>query len=284
MEKAGIFLIGKTEQYEKIKEILSTVHDLSIVDWTDNILRGIFKIKLNPVNIILIDSDIIVRTDPRLAKGFLAHFPDKFVIIYNFPENNVELLSKIKEMGYKNILFKTDSIIDGIKKILGSKLPGSRKKEIIYPDIDVRLINPVIEAIEESIKELFGIKINKGTLFVLDLPFTTMGVGAIIDFYDHFTGKILLDMMKRTAKFLAEKFLHEEIKEFNQLVIDSISEILNIIAGKITTKIQHYGSTRITPPKVITENIVSDTIEHKKLMVVPLGIEKDIINVNFFIM
>ena len=125
-------------------------------------------------------------------------------------------------------------------------------------DVDVRLIVPVVESIETSLKKIFNINIERGKMYVLNNLFTSMGIGAIIDFLGDFSGKIFLDMQ--------------------------VGEVLNVIAGDIARRIQNYGNIKVSVPKIVTKFTKHPSVEHKNIIMIPLGFNKYIINVSFFIL
>ncbi len=151
-------------------------------------------------------------------------------------------------------------------------------------DVDVRLIVPVVESIEVSLTKILNIKIERGKMYVLDIPFTSMGIGTIIDFSGDFKGKIFLDMRPETAMRLAEIYLREKIEKFDELVISTVSEVLNIIGGNISTRIQNYGNIKISVPRIITKFSKNPEYERKKIIIIPLGFEENIINISFYIL
>ncbi len=153
----------------------------------------------------------------------------------------------------------------------------------IKADIDARLVVPVIESCEESLSKISNVKIERGKTYVLNIPFTSMGIGAIINFSGDFKGKIFLDMKSNAAIELTRMFLRENIEKFDKLVIDAVSEILNVIAGNIVNKIHRYGNIEITAPRVITKFSKHIDLKDKNVIIIPLGFNKHIINVSFFI-
>lgn len=150
-------------------------------------------------------------------------------------------------------------------------------------DIDVRLIVPIVESIEETFDKFFNIKIERGRTCVLDIPFHSRGIGAIVKIIGDFNGKLFLDMLPNAACRLASLLLKKEMPELDETVISTVGEILNIITGDASTKIIHYGNVNISTPEIITARDVSNKIEHKKVIIVPLGFESHILNVIFYL-
>lgn len=154
-------------------------------------------------------------------------------------------------------------------------------------DVDIRLITPIIESIETLLNKILNTSIERGKMYVLDIPFISMGVGAIISFSGIFNGKIFLDMCPDAALKLTQLYLKENITKFDKLAINTVAEILNMISGNIVGKIKNYGDIKISPPKIVTKFSKPSEyqdISHKNIVIIPLGFDKYIINVSFFIM
>ena len=159
-------------------------------------------------------------------------------------------------------------------------------------DIDLRLIVPAVESIEQTFKNFINLKIERGQMFVMDMPMISSGIGAIVNVSGDFKGKFFLDMVQEAACRLASILLKEDKKEFDEVVVSTVGEILNIIVADISKKIQHYGTIHISTPEIITINDetklqylneVDNNIEHKNTIFLPLGFEKHILNIKFYI-
>lgn len=152
-------------------------------------------------------------------------------------------------------------------------------------DVDERLILPVVESIESLLKEIFNIEILRGKMVILNIPFISMGIGAIIDISGDFNGRIFIDMKPETALRMASLFLNENISKFDETAISTVGEILNTIAGRIVNKINSYGygKIKISTPKIITKFTKIKDIESKNVILIPLGFENYIINTIFYL-
>lgn len=153
----------------------------------------------------------------------------------------------------------------------------------INADIDVRLIVPIVESIEATFFKFFNIKIERGKTYVLDIPMASQGIGATVTLTGEFNGKLFLDMMPQAAFRLAGILTQTTYTELNETVISTVGEILNIIAGDASTRIQSYGNVDISIPEIITVKDLHNRVDHKNVIIVPLGFERHILNVIFYL-
>ena len=122
--------------------------------------------------------------------------------------------------------------------------------------MDERLFKPFTESVISMFKEMGGIEIKQDGDFYQDNDeFMSYGVSSIINFIGKIKGRLLLDMEPSVALHLANSLMDEKYTSTReQMVLASVSELNNTIAGDATTKLNNDFNTsmRLAPPIVFT--------------------------------
>jgi Predicted inhibitor of MCP methylation, homolog of CheC len=122
--------------------------------------------------------------------------------------------------------------------------------------INQQLTQPYFDSAQEVIQDMAGIKIEAGGYFYPDHnDIFSYGVASIITFMGKIKGRLLLDLDPQLAIEIARSINDEEFtntKEF--MVLTTISEVNNVIAGKANTYLNNTFSLglRLAPPIVFT--------------------------------
>lgn len=154
---------------------------------------------------------------------------------------------------------------------------------IIHPDVNAKLIAPILSVIKDMLHQILDISSEMGRMYVLNVPFQSKGIGALIDITGDYNGKIFLEMDSKAAVKLAELFLNENIEKFDDTVISGVGELLNIIAAKISGKVSNFANIVMSTPKIITKFSKIIDNNRKNIMIIPVGFGKYIINVSFYL-
>ncbi|MBU1078553.1 MAG: chemotaxis protein CheX [Spirochaetes bacterium] len=155
---------------------------------------------------------------------------------------------------------------------------------LVQPDVNSKVIVPVLMSIESSLNDLLHIEVERGQMYVLSVPFISMGIGAIIYVSGDYNGKIFLDMGPKAAIKITELFLREKVTKFDKLVQSTIGELVNVIAGKIATAIGEFSNVNISTPKIISKYTKNEDTTKRNIALIPMGFDKYILNVSFFIL
>lgn len=153
----------------------------------------------------------------------------------------------------------------------------------IQPDVNALVIAPILSSIETTLTKMLNTELERGQMYVLNIPLISMGVGAVIDIKGDYNGKVLLDMNTEAAMKISEIFLKEKIEEFDDLVISTVGEMLNVIAGDFSTKLDE-SKLKISVPQIITKHSKITDKTERNIMIIPLGFDKYIMNISFYIL
>ena len=145
----------------------------------------------------------------------------------------------------------------------------------------IEYINPFVDSAIQAIKESVTENVKKGQISLRQTVSPMLGVVAIIGITGDVTGRVFLDMNKETALSVASKMNNEEITEFDDLVIATVTELANMIAGKAITKLHESGfDFNITPPSLIFGERIQLTDGKIDSLVVPLELPEGKIEVS----
>ncbi|MBI4926788.1 MAG: chemotaxis protein CheX [Anaerolineae bacterium] len=141
--------------------------------------------------------------------------------------------------------------------------------------MDVKILNPFLEAAIEVIQKEIGVKAERGDLSLQKSALTTDDVTVLIHLVGEVYGVVMYGMPKNTGLNFVSIMLGQEVKELDSLTQSGIAELGNVISGAATVKFSLAGySSNISPPMVISgRGVQVSTLDFPRI-VVPLHTEK----------
>ncbi|MDR1301808.1 MAG: chemotaxis protein CheX [Treponema sp.] len=135
----------------------------------------------------------------------------------------------------------------------------------------VEYINPFVEATYNILKEVLGIEVTRGTLYLKPASMAIQGVAALVGLAGDVEGRVLFDMTKSTALAVAGAMNGgEEFTVLDEMAKATIQELANMITGQAVTKLHDLGFRfDLTPPVLFTgDNMeVSNNLKVEALIV-----------------
>jgi chemotaxis protein CheX len=135
----------------------------------------------------------------------------------------------------------------------------------------VEYINPFVEAAFNVLKEVLNTEVKRGDLYLKSSSMQIMGVAALVGLAGDVEGRVLFDMTKDTALFVAGAMNGgEEFKAFDEMAKATITELANMITAQAVTKLHELGfKFDLTPPALFSgENMeISNNLEVEALIV-----------------
>jgi chemotaxis protein CheX len=134
----------------------------------------------------------------------------------------------------------------------------------------VEYINPFVEAAFNVLKEVLGTDVKRGDLYLKSSTMSIMGVAALVGLAGDVEGRVLFDMTKGTALYVAGIMNNEEFKLLDDMVKATITELANMITAQAVTKLHDLGfKFDLTPPALFTgENMeISNNLDVEALIV-----------------
>ena len=137
--------------------------------------------------------------------------------------------------------------------------------------MNVKFLNPFVEAADEVLRAETHITLSRGTLGLDKEPYKTNDVTVIISLVGRVEGTVFYSMDEKTALQLASKILGEGLENFDNLAQSGIAELGNVITGRASVKLSSAGyESTISPPTLLRgAGAVINTLDYARL-VVPL--------------
>ncbi|MEN4010537.1 MAG: chemotaxis protein CheX [Chloroflexota bacterium] len=137
--------------------------------------------------------------------------------------------------------------------------------------MDVRFLNPFVEAAVEVLKAEIGVNVERKQLSLQQSAMTTDDVTVLIHLVGQVQGVVLYGMNTRAGIQFVAQILGQEFNEFDSLAQSGVAELGNVISGRATIKFSQAGySSNISPPTLITgKGVQISTLDFPRI-VVPL--------------
>jgi chemotaxis protein CheX len=140
----------------------------------------------------------------------------------------------------------------------------------------VEYINPFVESAYSVLKEVLGVDVKRGEIYLKPTSMKIMGVAALVGLAGDVEGRVLFDMTKESALFVAGKMNGEVFTTFDELGKATIQELANMITAQAVTKLHDLGfKFDLTPPALFTgDNMeVSTNLGEVEALIVPMEID-----------
>ena len=137
--------------------------------------------------------------------------------------------------------------------------------------MNVKFLNPFIEAAHEVLKTETGLDLIRKSLTLENDEYVTDDVTVILNLIGQVEGTVLYSMTIGTALTLISKMMGEEISKFDNFAQSGVAELGNVITGKASVKLSDQGfiSNISTPTMLIGKGATISTLGLSRL-VVPL--------------
>ena len=140
--------------------------------------------------------------------------------------------------------------------------------------MDVRFLNPFVEAAFEVLRAEMGVIAERGTVSLQRSACTADDVTAMIALVGDVEGMVLYGMSEATAIAMVSRILGQPFESFDELAQSGIGELSNVITGQASMRLAEAGfEAKISPPTlVIGAGTTISTLDFQRL-VVPLHTE-----------
>jgi chemotaxis protein CheX len=148
--------------------------------------------------------------------------------------------------------------------------------------MDVKMINPFIEAISHIMPQLGFQSVTKGKLSVGDQFVESKGVTILVGLTDDARGNIAYNMTEETAKNIASTMMMGmPVNEMDEMAQSAISEMTNMITGNAATNFEKMGlRVDISPPSLVVGQKFKAKVSSNKYLVVELMIDSNLVELN----
>lgn len=137
--------------------------------------------------------------------------------------------------------------------------------------MDVKLLNPFIQAAVEVLKAEVGIDVSRGEITLQQSSLTSDDITVLLNLIGDVYGVVMYGMPKATGLSMVSKILGQEFKEIDPLAQSGVAELGNVISGRATIRFSEagYRSNISTPTVLIGSGIQISTLDFPRI-VVPL--------------
>lgn len=142
--------------------------------------------------------------------------------------------------------------------------------------MDVRYINPFIEASQRVFQMVTGIKPSLGKVYLKNSPYASDSIAVIVGLTGKIRGQVIISLNIETAKSVASIMMGGvAISVMDELAYSAISELGNMILGNTATILSGRGiNVEITPPSLLTGEKIKVSTTGTKTICVPLDLGK----------
>ena len=138
--------------------------------------------------------------------------------------------------------------------------------------INVKYINPFIEAAQNVLRDMCGKEIKIGKLNIKSSPYTSSEVIVLIGLTGTIRGQVIFSIKKQVACNIASAMMGGmEVKELDELSKSAICELTNMILGNTASIFYNRGTTvDITPPSFLIGQDMQITSNDMQTISIPL--------------
>jgi chemotaxis protein CheX len=135
--------------------------------------------------------------------------------------------------------------------------------------MNVKFLNPFIEAATEVIALETGVELKRGDLVLEKTMYHTDDITVLIAMVGSVVGNVLYSLSFTTAVALASRMLGEKLDTFDALAQSGIAELGNVITGRASVKLAEagYESTISPPAMVVGKDMMISTLDRPRLVV-----------------
>jgi chemotaxis protein CheX len=147
--------------------------------------------------------------------------------------------------------------------------------------MDVKLLNPFIQAAAEVLKAEVGANVSRGVISLQKSALTSDDITVLINLVGDVYGVVMYGMPTSTGLKMVSKIMGQEFLELNPLAQSGVAELGNVISGQATVRFSEAGyHSNISTPMVVTGNgIEISTLDFARI-VVPLETQFGVLTVH----
>lgn len=142
----------------------------------------------------------------------------------------------------------------------------------------VEYINPFVESTFDILNEVVGSEVKRGEIYLKPTTMSIKGVAALVGLAGDVEGRVLFDMTKETALYVAGAMNQDTFTVFDDLAKATIQELANMITAQAVTKLHGMGfKFDLTPPALFTgDNMeVATNLGEVEALIVPMVFGND---------
>jgi chemotaxis protein CheX len=137
--------------------------------------------------------------------------------------------------------------------------------------MDVKLLNPFIQAAAEVLKAEVNTDVSRGDISLQKSALTSDDITVLINLIGDVHGVVMYGMSTDTGLSLVSRIMEQDFTELNSLAQSGVAELGNVISGQATIRFSEAGyKSNISPPMILTgKGTTISTLDFPRI-VVPL--------------
>lgn len=145
----------------------------------------------------------------------------------------------------------------------------------------VEYIKPFVESAIEILSSTVTEDIKRGDLELRSSIQPMLGLALIVGITGQVTGRVVIDMTQPLGLKIASLMNQEDMKDFDELVNATLTELANMIVGNAVTKLHKDGFTfDITPPAIFIGDNLRLSDSKIESLIVPLELFEERLEIN----
>jgi len=148
--------------------------------------------------------------------------------------------------------------------------------------MDIKLVNPFLDAITSVLPSLGFQNISKGKLSVGEDFVESKGVTIVIGLTHQIQGNIAYNMSVETAKkFASIMMMGMPVNDLDSLAQSAITELVNMVTGNAATKFANSDlKVDISPPSLATGEEFKVKLSKGKFIILELLVDEEVLELN----
>ncbi|HHW49312.1 MAG TPA: chemotaxis protein CheX [Clostridiaceae bacterium] len=138
--------------------------------------------------------------------------------------------------------------------------------------MNVEYINPFIEASQTVLKQIAGLNVKLGKVYLKNSPYKSDSIVIIVGLTGKMRGQAIFSMSKSVAMDIASNMMGGiPVTELDEMSRSAVSEMANMILGNAATILFNRGiSIEITPPSLLMGENMQVSSDRLKIICIPL--------------
>ncbi len=148
--------------------------------------------------------------------------------------------------------------------------------------MDVKFVNPFINAITTVLPQLGFITITRGKLSTREKAMPSLGVTVLVGFTKSVRGNVAYNMTKESAcKIASTMMMGMPIVDFDEMAQSAISELSNMLTANVATNLASMDfEVDISTPSLTLGDGFSVKISDMPYLVIEMNIDGNLIEIN----
>ncbi|BBB91342.1 MAG TPA: chemotaxis protein CheX [Methylomusa anaerophila] len=149
--------------------------------------------------------------------------------------------------------------------------------------MDVKLINPFVDAVAAVMPQLGFAQISRGGLSAGDQYVTSKGLTVVVGVTNALTGSIAYNMTEDTARKIASTMMMGmPVAALDDMAQSAISEMVNMVTSNAVTSLGKMGVVvKLLPPGLVVGDNSKIKVSESKFLAIEIMVDSERLELNF---